>query len=331
MTQEACIDDLKYRIEQTLLPLITSDYIFLDLPYYSNIGDALIWKGTEILLSRLPYRCLYRCSFRTFEFCSLPSDVLVIMMGGGNWGDLYPQHNSFRKRVLEFYPDNHIIVLPQTVYYEAAKNANRDACEFRKHKHLTIFARDRYSYRFLKAFRFSSDVRLMPDMAFCIDREWLKSFSVSSSMRKLYFKRIDKESVTDSKELSGLYDISDWPQYGQPEPMLDHLNAMIEAKQFNEADKFAVNVYLPERVRKGVEFISQYTEVYSNRLHGAILSILLGKEVVMLDNSYGKNSQYYETWLKGVNSVSLSSSCRKSNLRRCARFLYHCVLSYFKN
>jgi len=329
MSKETCVGDLKFRIEQALLPIVTSDYILLDLPYYSNIGDALIWKGTETLLSKLPYHCLYRSSIRTFEFQPLPSNVVILMMGGGNFGDLYPRHNAFRKKILELYPDNHVIVLPQTVYYEAAKNARRDACSFRKHKHLTIFARDKYSYRFLIAFRFSSDVRLMPDMAFCINMEWLKGLSLQATGKTLYFKRIDKElNVLEENELSERCDVCDWPLYGQSDPKLRHLYSLIDAKHFAEADDYAVNTYLPERVRAGIEFISQYNKIYSNRLHGAILSILLGKKVVILDNSYGKNRQYYNSWLKDVDAVSLSPVTRKYDLMRLIRFSVHCILSY---
>jgi len=251
------------------------------------------------------------------------------MMGGGNFGDLYSQHNVFRKKILELYPDNHIIVLPQTVYYMAAKNARRDACEFRKHKHLTIFTRDKYSYRFLKAFRFSSDVRLMPDMAFCIDMEWLKGLSLQATDKNLYFKRIDKElNVLEENLISEQCDVCDWPLYGQSDPKLNHLCSLIDAKHFDEADDYAVNSYLPERVRVGVKFISQYKRIYSNRLHGAILSILLGKEVVILDNSYGKNSQYYNSWLKDVDSIFLLPLPRRIRVVRIIRFLFHWIISY---
>ena len=327
-----CQNDL---IRESLLPLVCSDYVLMDLPYYSNIGDALIWKGTEQLLSVVSYKCLYRCSFRTFEYQPFPKDVVIIMMGGGNWGDLYVQHNTFRKRILELYPNNRVVILPQTVYYEGARNARRDAASFRRHKHLTIFARDNYSYRFLKFFRFSSDVRMMPDMAFCLDIEWLKSLSWPTSEKKLFFKRTDKELATtkcfNEEEVLGKYDVGDWPLYGQTDPMLNHLDALIESKQFVEANEYAVRSYLPERIRAGVEFIGQYSEVYSNRLHGAILALLLGKKVVIIDNSYGKNSQYYNTWLKDVDSVSLLSSSRKYDWRRLLRFLYHCALSYIKD
>ena len=110
--------------------------------------------------------------------------------------------------------------------------------------------------------------------------------------------------------------------------MLQHLNALIGEQKFAEADEYAINTYLPARIRIGVEFISQYNKIVSNRLHGAILSILLGKDVVIVDNSYGKNSQYYNTWLKNIDSISISSSPHRIRVVRIIRFLFHWIISY---
>ena len=42
--------NLKDCIKKNLLPLITSDCIYLELPYYPNIGDLLIWEGTQCFI-----------------------------------------------------------------------------------------------------------------------------------------------------------------------------------------------------------------------------------------------------------------------------------------
>jgi pyruvyl transferase EpsO len=47
---------LKHEIDVGLLGLIDNDYIYLDLPYYTNVGDILIWKGTEEFLKKNSYK-----------------------------------------------------------------------------------------------------------------------------------------------------------------------------------------------------------------------------------------------------------------------------------
>ena len=61
-------------------------------------------------------------------------------------------------------------------------------------------------------------------------------------------------------------------------------------------------------IKDGVEFISPYKEVTSERLHGCILSILLGKIVTVVNNSYGKNLNFYNSWLVDFDDVKLMNS-----------------------
>ncbi|MNF10991.1 putative pyruvyl transferase EpsO [compost metagenome] len=56
---------------------------------------------------------------------------------------------------------------------------------------------------------------------------------------------------------------------------------------------------------KGISFINKYDKVVTTRLHGLILSILLNKEVYMLDNSYGKCKRFHDVWLKDFTGIEL--------------------------
>ena len=47
---------LKRQLEQQLLSLIDQDYVLYELPYYSNIGDTLIWEGALDILRKSPYK-----------------------------------------------------------------------------------------------------------------------------------------------------------------------------------------------------------------------------------------------------------------------------------
>jgi pyruvyl transferase EpsO len=43
--------------------------------------------------------------------------------------------------------------------------------------------------------------------------------------------------------------------------------------------------------------------VVTDRLHGHILSVLLGIPNVLMDNSYGKNQSFYATWTQDLDLV----------------------------
>jgi pyruvyl transferase EpsO len=51
-----------------------------------------------------------------------------------------------------------------------------------------------------------------------------------------------------------------------------------------------------QRLRHGTGVLARADVVITDRLHGHILSVLMGKPHVVLDNSYGKVRTFFETW-----------------------------------
>lgn len=306
------IKELRDKIKESISPLIDNDYIFIELPFYINPGDALIWKGTETFLSELPYKCLHRAAFSTFDFIDIPKDTIIVMQGGGNFGNLYRSNQDFRLAVIEKYPDNKIIILPQTVFYKDTSLLRKDVLSMRKHKHLTICARDYYSYDFLRRFRFSGNIMLVPDMAFYCDLDFIHSLSVGITKERIIFKRIDDE-YKQSQTLDTIInqstpvstDISDWEIIEHPNDTTERLREMILGNSpHSSINEYALDTLLPYMIETGIKQISSYNEIITTRLHAAILALLLGKKITILDNSYGKNSHFYDTWLQDTCDIT---------------------------
>ncbi len=310
MRSQEKIQQLKECIHNNLTNLINGDYVLLDVPYYTNIGDTLIWEGTRHFLKSTPHRCLLTAAEETFTFPSLSPDTIILLQGGGNFGDLWRRHQEFRQSVIKNYPNNKIIILPQTVFYNDIKVFEKDARIMNSHKNLHICARDKKSLEFLQS-SLTCNLYLVPDMAFCIIDKLLKKYRKKEGNRVLFLKRKDPEFneydfnayiTEDSKYI----DTCDWPtmeQSQKPKEILDKL--LWRKKRLGRIpDIYANRVFRPFQVRKGIEFVSQYQKIYTTRLHVAILSVLLGKEVVFFDNSYGKNSSFFDSWLADVNNVT---------------------------
>jgi exopolysaccharide biosynthesis predicted pyruvyltransferase EpsI len=321
MNSKEKINELNNIIHKSLKPIVNNNYIFLDLPYYTNIGDTLIWKGTEEFLKEIPFKCLYRASLESYHRPKIDKNVIILLQGGGNFGDLYSPHNEFRLRVISEFPENPIIILPQTVYYKCDKVLSEHASEFGKHPDLTICARDLVTLELLNN-RFSKNkVILLPDMAFCIPESFFNQYQLAQLDRVLFFKRTDPEIL--DLDYKGLVidkvqiDQHDWPTLEVQ--IIEHVNLhrLFKLRKIiskisileNICDKiinwYAINIYMPKLLKIGIEFISPYSHVYSTRLHGAILAILLHKNVSFLDNSYGKNSNFYHAWLEGLDSFTM--------------------------
>lgn len=50
--------------------------------------------------------------------------------------------------------------------------------------------------------------------------------------------------------------------------------------------------------------LAQYEEIHTDRLHVGIAGFLLGKNVFLYDNIYGKNKSFYETFFKDTSHVT---------------------------
>jgi pyruvyl transferase EpsO len=63
--------------------------------------------------------------------------------------------------------------------------------------------------------------------------------------------------------------------------------------------------YTDRMVARSIDRILAYDRIVTSRMHGHILACLLGMKTVLLDNSYGKNSTYFEAWTNRVDDCEL--------------------------
>ena len=203
---------------------------------------------------------------------------------------------------MRLYPENNIIVLPQTVHYESNDIFAEDINKMNQHHHLTICARDNHSAELLRQKGFTGQLMTLPDMAFCINPQELQADMTTETTRQnLILLREDKE-LKEKKQPDKYVNasFSDWPNIKKSSEeawdfLMTHNNS--------ETDSFFIEEFFPREIKAGIKFVSSFKEVSSTRLHVAILRLLLGLPVKMIDNSYGKNFNFYNTWLKDSELV----------------------------
>lgn len=307
------IAQLREKIHSSLSELVGKKCILLDAPYYHNIGDVLIWIGEQCFMKDCGIECLYVASYETCTFPKIDKDVTILFNGGGNLGDIYPEHMDFLIKVARKYPNNRIIVLPQTVYYQNTSLEAEDFKQLLRHQDFYICGRDKVVFQLLQK-TFGEHTLLLPDMAFCISALRLKPYIKKQTHEKLIISRNDCEKGKTSLSLDG--DISDWPVFMQSFRTTTFFNKVFkhisdaQIPFFSDLINYVWNWYAPhifneKMMREGVEFISPYKEVETTRLHGCILSILLDKQVTLVNNSYGKNKNFYDSWLYDLDSIKL--------------------------
>lgn len=316
MTQEEKVRQLSSLVEDRLMPLIDHDYVLYGLPYYTNIGDTLIWEGTLEFLNKVPFKCKGVCGWNEYPNENVANDNIVLIQGGGYFGDVWRNGWQYVLDGIRFYKSNKIIILPQSIYYYDDSLRDADASYLSEFKNLTICARDEKSCEFAKRY-FQNNVMLVPDMAFCIKKNYLNRWRVPSTDKVLLLKRCDKELVSDNVEIPETnVEVHDWPTIESKTDSEERFEKAI--KKLKKAqrklprlktafqrmeDGLYYHLYRKQMTSRGVSFVSSYSKIYTTRLHVMILSVLLGKEVHIIDNSYGKLSGCYETWLKDVEGV----------------------------
>ncbi len=317
MKSEDKVNQLASIIRKEIVPLINNDYVLYGLPYYTNIGDTLIWEGELELLKEVPYRCVGTCAWDAYPQKKLDKNTVVIITGGGYFGDIWRDAWEHVLNGIKGLENNRIIIFPNSIYYSNDSIQKRDSTYLSRFHNLVICARDQFSYNYAKEY-FTSKVILVPDMAFYISSDKVRDVSLKSTNKILYLKRADKELNVQlpTEKLSKMVETHDWPtmeklKFGQKlfYKVLSGLKGIqnhgfLSTKTYSWLEACMFNyIHRPMMTKLGKSFMSGYKTVFTTRLHAMILGVLMGKEVVFLNNSYGKLKNFYDTWLKDCDNV----------------------------
>ncbi|MFM9403636.1 polysaccharide pyruvyl transferase family protein [Myroides odoratimimus] len=313
------IEGLREIIYEELSSVINNDYVLWDLPYHRNIGDTLIYQGELDFLSDIQYKCLDYSSHIFNDFPELDTKVIILLHGGGNFGDIYPEAQEYRRKVISKYKNNKIILLPQTIHFNDLSNIDKDIDVYNNHPNLFLYFRDHKSYDLAKStFGNQLHIGLLPDMAFCIKELNIKKYYPNEReglKGNLFLKRIDNEAnVQEYFFKESDFDVFDWPTFEKNSIIMSFLFVMTTFVTKTSALNFCLKPFITfyynkivkkYLIKKGVVFLYAYNTIYTTRLHGCILSILMEKKIVLLDNSYGKNLGFYKAWLSNFEKISL--------------------------
>ena len=297
----ACMQDLKAKLS-VLNPLLQGDgsIALVGEPVHRNIGDHLIQLGTERYLADQGFEVLarsHRFNYRADLLGRrLRAGTVILLSGGGHLGDLYPWHQRLRERVLRDFPSHRVVQLPQSIYFQ--DKAARAACAraFRSHSDFHLVLRDRDSLERAEGLSLQAPT-LAPDMCHALYPLERKGQGAGA----LLIQREDKERDHVS-DLTAPEAVADWPGLLSADDTIT-LATIVGASSlgtwFGAEDAGLANLDRWRRslCERAVELLSNYQEVYSTRLHGGLLAILLGRRAHFLANLTGKSQSYYTTWL----------------------------------
>ncbi|PAP94210.1 polysaccharide pyruvyl transferase family protein [Mesorhizobium wenxiniae] len=274
----------------------------LDFPDIRNCGDSAIWLGEMAYLKdRYGKRPAYVSRMRDFSAEDLERAVPtgpIFIHGGGNFGDLWITHQDFRERVLEQFPNRRIIQFPQSIHYKSQERRERSARIIGRHKNFVLLVRDEESKAFAEK-HFDCEVRLCPDMAFCIGALEPEA----SEFPVLAMLRADLEKAGD-------VDRSAYPDIPMEDWITESARQVRVAKAIGAASALLalkpaevrlrkLDAAAHNRFRRGIRQISRGRAIVTDRLHVHICSLLIGRPHAVLDNSYGKIRRFMAAFSGG--------------------------------
>lgn len=293
----------------------------VNYPNHHNVGDPALYVGTIRALRAIDVQVTYRCEVTTYDRASLArvlsrGTTVILINGGGNLGDQYPQQR-LRETVLRDFASVQTIQLPQSVWFQDRARLDAFRTIVDAHRGLTLMLRDATSLAFARA-NFAAQAQLAPDLAFGIgpiDRP------IAADRDVVWLRRQDREGTpAQGAHDGGLVAPFDWLTATADEAVVDRSGRWLLRANARLSRHVAQHRWLwpavaatydplaARRLEFGLRELARGRVVVTDRLHGLILALLMGIPVVAVDNVNGKVRSFVDTWLGGVPTVHLADT-----------------------
>lgn len=273
---------------------IKGDAIFLiGVPEHGNLGDQAITIGEEKLLDDvapgkeiiyITENDFYKNALRIKKFQIKHPRTLILWHGGGNIGDLYRFNEGMRLWAIANFKDSKFIICPQSIDYRTtSKYLMKTAKIFNASNGLTLYTREKESYKKAKQFFPNCDIRIAPDPLL----QYRPDIHKNKREKVLICARRDIEiNQSTQNEIQRIADILN--EKGIQYSFTDTMDNSYACKYGSQ--EAGLNA-------KWQQFASSEV-VITDRLHGMIFALITNTPCIALNNSTGKVGSFYHTWLE---------------------------------
>ncbi|HEX3141783.1 MAG TPA: polysaccharide pyruvyl transferase family protein [Rhizobacter sp.] len=271
------------------------------VPNVGNSGDALIGAGTWQFFDDMGLNPPY------VRMGEIRRGDVAIYSGGGNLVNEYESCARFLEHCLAVGVAG-ALVLPHTI------SGHEDLLK-RLDGRFTLVCRETASLLRVRACGTGARVLYAPDMAFYIDVPrlfarcatyrgagfWLRHLHLDRLLPYLRWRWALKRCLSQATGHVSILRVDVEATSAAPgDPRWDVSNLYASAFRFREESELVARDFLA--------FFEEVSSVRTNRLHAGVAGALMGCKVTYLDNSYGKISAVYDSWLSHLPSVSFEQA-----------------------
>lgn len=266
--------------------------VLIGVPHHCNLGDHAIASAEKLFIERyfpdytytdVAEENVYKCIDKLKKI--ITDEDIIMLHGGGNFGSQYPFTEIGRRLVIQSFPNNNIILFPQTIFFEDTEKGQEEFEIAKKiygnHNKLILIAREEKSYAIMRENFKNNKVFLTPDIVTILNE--MKDDGIERS-GALMILRDDPESKV-SKDINK-----------EIEKILNKYYINIERTDTAQGG----NILGHQRKQRLNEMFDKYRKsefVITDRLHGMIFAAITGTPCIALDN-YNHKIKYTSKWLE---------------------------------
>ena len=286
------------------IPIIESYYnnlyfdkkiILIGTSEHSNIGDAAITCGTlEFIRKSFENYKIFEIS--TFELHEklkyiqkmLNNDDFIFLQGGGNLGDKWLEEENLRRTIIESFPNNKIVILPQTIYFSKDDGGKELAISkkiYNSHKNLVLFTRGLMSLEFAK--KEFENVKSYCNFDMALNLNYNYNFDRKGILCCL--RDLDDESGISKKEYDDILSIVS---------KFDKNYIFTNNLYFEKINKIERNKVVEDQLVK----FAKSKVIVTDRLHGLIFALMTNSPCIVI-SSYNQKLKEFTDMLKDNKSI----------------------------
>ena len=268
---------------------------YLGITQHSNLGDMaqhycikkwiienypeselVMFEATTVVDKRFGFLDKLKSIYR--------SQDIIIFQSGYTTTDLGGFHDEMHRLVIEKMPDAHILMMPQTIYFQKEENKNRTSKSYDKAQHMLFLARDMVSFETAKSMFPHVKIMAFPDIVTTLIGTY--SFNHKRNGFCLCIRN-DSEKFYSEEEIKSL------------KTELEKRSQVTVTDTTIKESYIEIRNRLQSFIDREIERFSYYKVIITDRYHGTIFSLAAGTPVIIIKTTDHKVTTGAD-WFKGI-------------------------------
>lgn len=268
---------------------------YFGVPEHSNLGDLaqcycirrfLKKYFSDYIVVEVYSRNYLDNSFGLRDYLkhNIRQEDVIFFQSGYCTQDLGGREDFMHQAVIQDFPDNQLVMLPQTVYFQSAERKELASKIYNAHKNLFFMARDRVSYETAKEMFPHLIVECYPDIVTTLIGQYEFDFGRNGI---LFCIRNDSEKYYSDSEIGGL---------------IKRLSAIEKCDRLDttiRVEPYVIRNNLQKFIEDYFKKFARYKVIITDRYHGTIFSLISNTPVIVIRTKDHKVKTGVD-WFKGI-------------------------------